>query len=185
MRKSTYASPVVLVRKKDGTLRMCVDYRKLNVHTVWDSFPLPRIEESLQALRGAKYFSSLDLAHGYHQVKMDPGSIEKTAFEVPFGLFEFARMPFGLANALSTFQRTMDQCLGDLNLTEVLVYLDDILIFAPTFEEHLSRLDRVLSRLANYGQKIKGKKCQLFQTQVHYLWHVVSAQGVTVGDKKV
>ena len=96
---SPYASHIVLVRKKDGSCRLCVDYWKLNARTVRDSFPLPRIEESLEALRGARFFSSLDLAHGYHQVSMDPSSVSKTAFRVPFGLFEFTRMPFGLANA--------------------------------------------------------------------------------------
>ena len=102
----------MLVKKKDGSLRICIDYRKLNAKTVRDSFPLPRIEESLEALRGARYFSSLDLAHGYHQVVMDPESISKTAFRVPFGLFEYTRMPFGLVNAPSTCQRVMEMCLG-------------------------------------------------------------------------
>ena len=115
---SPYASPIVLVQKKDGSLRICVDYRRLNAKTVRDAFPLPRIEESLEALRGAKYFSSLDLAHGYHQVVMDSESISKTAFRVPFGLFEYTRMPFGLVNAPGTFQRVMEMCLGDMRSEE-------------------------------------------------------------------
>ena len=105
-----------------------------------DAFPLPRIEESLEALSGAKYFSSLDLAHGYHQVLMDKGSISKTAFRTPFGSFEYTRMPFGLVNAPGTFKRVMESCLGDLNLVEILIYLDGILVFSPLFDEQISRL---------------------------------------------
>ncbi len=140
---SPYASPVVLVRKKDGSMRLCVDYMRLNGKTVRDSFPLLRIEESLEALRSATYFSSLDLAHGYHQVVMDQDSVDKTAFRVPFGLFEYTRMPFGLVNAPGTFQRVMEMCLGDMNLSELLIYLDDILVYSATVDEHVQRIDKV------------------------------------------
>ncbi|XP_077127863.1 uncharacterized protein LOC143783344 [Ranitomeya variabilis] len=121
--RSPWAAPVVLVRKKDGTLRFCVDYRKLNAHTVRDAYPLPRIEESLSALGRAKYFSTLDLASGYWQVPMAEKDRAKTAFVLPMGLFEFNRMPFGLATAPGTFQRLMEHCLGDLNFESVLIYL--------------------------------------------------------------
>ena len=183
--KSPYASPVVLVKKKDGSLRMCIDYRQLNAKTVKDSFPLPRIEESLEALKGARYFSSLDLAHGYHQVAMDKASIEATAFRLPFGLYEYTRMPFGLVNAPGTFQRVMESCLGDMNLSDLLIYLDDILIYSDSVSEHIARLDKVLERLGEFGLKVKGKKCKLFQTEVVYLGHVVSAEGIKVDDEKV
>lgn len=182
---SPYASPIVLVTKKDGSVRICIDYRKLNAKTIRDSFPLPRIEESLEALRGAQYFSALDLAHGYHQVAMDTESVSKTAFRVPFGLFEYTRMPFGLVNAPSTFQRVMEMCVGDLNLSELLIYLDDLLVFSPTVEEHIARLDRVLTRLADFGLKVKGAKCDLFCTQVKYLGHVVGPGGVAVDNDKI
>ena len=183
--KSSFASPIVLVKKKDGSLRLCVDYRQLNDRTVKDSFPLPRIEETLEALGGATFFSSLDLAHGYFQVRMHPDSIGKTAFRVPWGLYEFLRMPQGLTNSPSTFQRTMEFILGDLNLSKIVLYLDDILIFSTTFEEHLDRLDCVLSRLGEHGLKVKGKKCQLFQDEVHFLGHVVSGSGVSVDQEKI
>ena len=182
---SPFASPIVLVKKKDGSLRICVDYRRLNAKTFKDAFPLPRIDESLEALSGAVYFSSLDLAHGYHQVVMDPDSKEKTAFRVPFGLFQYNRMPFGLVNAPSTFQRVMERCLGDMNLTEILIYLDDILLFSPSFDIHLEILDKVLTRLGQFGLKVKGKKCSLFKTEVLYLGHVVNAEGISVDEDKV
>ena len=182
---SAYASPIVLVRKNDGSLRLCVDFRKLNSKTVRDSFPLPRIEESLEALRGAKYFTSLDLAHGYHHVAMDTGSVEKTSFRVPFGLYEFTRMHFGLANAPGTFQRVMEMCIGDMNLSELLIYLDDILIFSSSVEEHLQRPDRVFARLTDFGLKIKGKKCCLFREKVVFLRHVVSVEGISVDHDKI
>ena len=182
---SPYASPIVLVKKRDGAVRICVDYRRLNAKTVRDAFPLPRIGESLEALRGARYFSYLDLAHGYHQVVMDTESIPKTAFRVPFGLFEYTRMPFGLVNAPGTFQRTMEMCLGDMNLTELLIYLDDILVFSGDVEEHISRLDKVFTRIADFGLKVKGGKCHFFQSQVTYLGHVVSSEGISVDGDKV
>ncbi|XP_069618471.1 uncharacterized protein [Ranitomeya imitator] len=176
--RSPWAAPVVLVRKKDGTLRFCVDYRKLNAHTVRDAYPLPRIEESLSALGRAKYFSTLDLASGYWQVPMAEKDRAKTAFVLPMGLFEFNRMPFGLATAPGTFQRLMEHCLGDLNFESVLIYLDDIVVFGTSFEDHLEKLRQVLRRLKSYGLKIKPKKCQLLRNQIEYLGHLVTPDGV-------
>ncbi|KAJ8020637.1 hypothetical protein HOLleu_40281 [Holothuria leucospilota] len=182
---SPYASPVVLVKKKTGAFRVCIDYRKLNAITVKDSFPLPRIEESLEAMHGANFFSSMDLSHGYFQIAMDPGSIQPTAFRVPWGLFEFLRLPQGLCNSPSTFQRIMEMILGDLNLTQIILYLDDILVFSKDFDEHLCRLERVLQRLVNHGLKLKGEKCNFFQSKVNHLGHVVSAEGVSVNPAKI
>jgi len=141
--KSPYASPVVIVTKKDGSLRLCVDYRKLNSRSTRDAFPLPRIEEALEALGQAKYFSTLDLTSGYWQVEVAEQDKHKTAFSTPMGLYEANRMPFGLQNAPSTFQRLMTCCFGDLNFTQLLIYLDDLIIFSQTFDEHLERLQVV------------------------------------------
>ena len=182
---SPYASPVVLVKKKSGALRLCIDYRQLNSLTVKDSFPLPRIDETLEAMGGAKYFSSLDLSHGYFQIQMDPASVVRTAFRVPWGLFEFQRMPQGLCNSPSTFQRVMELVFGDMNLTQLVLYLDDILVFSGTFADHLSRLEEVFRRLSQHGLKLKGEKCAFFRHEVSHLGHVVSAEGVAVDPGKV
>ena len=136
---SAYASPTVLVQKKDGSLRLCIDYRNLNSITFKDAFPLPRIEETLEALAGSQYFSSLDMAHGYFQLVMSPDSVDKTAFCVPWGLFSFSRMPQGLSNSPSTFQRTVERIFGEMNLCQLILYLDDILVFSRTFDEHLEK----------------------------------------------
>ncbi|PIK38887.1 hypothetical protein BSL78_24289 [Apostichopus japonicus] len=160
---SPYASPVVVVRKKDGGMRLCVDYRALNNKTRKDAYPLPRIEEALDAIGGAKYFCTLDLAHGYHQVQMHESDVEKTAFRSGTGgLYEYLRMPFGLCNAPATFMRLMDHVFGDENFQSLLIYLDDILIFGTTFQETLDRLEMVLQRLQKFNLKVKPSKCQLF-----------------------
>lgn len=182
--ESNYASPIVLVRKKSGALRMCVDYRKLNQKTKRDQYPLPRIEESLEALRGAKYFSTIDLASAYNQVEVHADDRHKTAFTTPMGLFEYNRMPFGLQNAPATFQRLMQGVFRDDILRTLMVYLDDIIVFSSTIQEHLERLETVFSKLRHHGLKIEPAKCQLFQDQVTYLGHVVSADGVATDPEK-
>lgn len=182
---SPYASPVVLVRKKDGSLRMCVDYRQLNSKTRRDAFPLPRIEETLDSLTGAHWFSTLDLASGYNQVPVSESDRPKTAFCTPFGLFEWNRMPFGLCNAPSTFQRLMERLFGDQRHQSVLLYLDDIIVFSSSVQQHLQRLRMVLGRLGAEGLKVKLGKCAFFREKVRYLGHVISAQGVATDPSKV
>ena len=142
---SPFSSNVVLVRKKDGSLRFCIDFRKLNSRTVKDAYMLPRIDSTMDTLIGANYFSKLDLRSGYWQVEMSEKDKEKTAFSVGnLGFYECNRMAFGLTKAPATFQRLMERCLGDLNLRECLIFLDDILIFSEFFKEHLERLEAVL-----------------------------------------
>lgn len=182
---SPYSSPIVIVQKKGGDLRLCVDYRLLNAKTRKDAYPLPRIDESLDALTGAKWFSTLDLASGYNQVPVAEGDRAKTAFCTPFGLFEFNRMPFGLCNSPSTFQRLMERIFGDQSFQSLLLYLDDIIIFSTSFDEHLKRLELVFNRLHSNHLKLKPSKCQFFQREVKYLGHVVSASGVATDPDKV
>lgn len=182
---SPFASPIVLVKKKDGSLRLCVDYRQLNSRTRKDAFPLPRIEESLDALTGARWFSTMDLASGYNQVPMAEADRPKTAFCTPFGLFEWNRMPFGLCNAPSTFQRLMQRIFGDQQCQSLLLYLDDIVVFSSTFPQHLERLAVVLQRLQHEGLKAKLAKCSFFRPEVRYLGHIISAEGVSTDPSKV
>ncbi|KAI4885901.1 hypothetical protein NFI96_005622 [Prochilodus magdalenae] len=182
---SPWAAPVVLVRKKDGTLRFCVDYRKLNDVTVKDAYPLPRIDDALDSLTAAKWFSTLDLASGYWQVEIDAQDKEKTAFATRTGFFEFNVLPFGLCNAPSTFQRLMELVLADLQWTSCLIYLDDIIVFGKTFEEHLGRLQVVLEKLKAANLKVKPSKCQLFAKEVQYLGHIISANGIMTDPGKV
>lgn len=182
---SSYASPIVLVRKTDGSLRLCVDYRKLNAKTRRDAFPLPRIDESLDALGGAEIFSTIDLASGYHQVAVHEKDRHKTAFVTPFGLYEYCRMPFGLCNAPATFQRLMQSIMSDLVFHIALVYLDDLLVYSSTFTDHLERLETVFKRLKDTGLKVKVEKCHFLQPEVRFLGHQVSAQGVSADPDKV
>ena len=181
---SAWASPIVTADKKDGSLRVCVDYREVNDLTVKDSYPLPRIDDSLDALSGAKWFSTLDLRSGYWQVKMDPKDKEKTAFTSPYGLYQFTTMPFGLANAPSTFQRLMDLVLAGLHWEACLIYLDDVIVFGRTFEEHLERLRSVLERFKEANLQLNPSKCHLFQSQVECLGFIVSANGVATDPEK-
>lgn len=182
---SAWASPIVLVRKKDGSLRMCVDYRQLNAKTHKDAFPLPRIDESFDAMKGAKWFTTLDLASGYHQIAMDEKDQDKTAFVTPMGIYEYTRMPFGLCNAPATFQRLMQRCLGDQCYQTVLCYLDDVIVFSETFESHIERLDMVLQRLRKIGLKLKPSKCHFLPNEVTYLGHRGSADGISTDSAKI
>lgn len=182
---SPYASPIVLVKKKDGSLRMCVDYRQLNSKTRKDSFPLPRIEESLDALSGARWFTTMDLASGYNQVPVAEKDRMKTAFCTPFGLYEWNRMAFGLCNAPSTFQRLMERMFGSQHFQSLLLYLDDVIVFSSTVIQHLERLEVVLKRLQREGLKAKLEKCTFFQPEVSYLGHLISDEGVSTDPKKI
>uniref|UniRef100_A0A3P8UAF7 Gypsy retrotransposon integrase-like protein 1 n=1 Tax=Amphiprion percula TaxID=161767 RepID=A0A3P8UAF7_AMPPE len=183
--ESPFSSPIVVVRKKNGDIRLCIDYRKLNMQTVKDAYPLPNLQESLSALSGSKWFSVLDLKSGYYQIEMNESDKEKTAFVTPIGFWEFNRMPQGVTNAPSTFQRLMEKSMGDLHLKEVLVYLDDLIIFSDSLEEHERRLLRVLNRLKEYGLKLSPEKCKFFQTSVKYLGHIVSERGVETDPDKI
>ena len=161
--QSPYASQVVIVWKKTGEICLCVDYHKLNSIMVRDAFPLPRIDEALQAVHSSNWFSSFDLAQGYLQLAMEESNIKKTAFRADStGLYEFTRMPFGLSNAGSSFCHLMEQCLGDQQFVTLLLYLDDICIFAPTIDEMLDRIQLVFNRLKQFNLKIKPKKVPIF-----------------------
>ena len=163
-----------------------MDYRKLNSITVRDAFPLPRIDEALQAVHSSNWFTSFDLAQGYLQLAMEESDIKKTAFRAgSTGLYEFTRMPFGLSNAGSSFCCLMEQCLGDQQFVTLLLYLDDICIFAPTIDEMLDRIQLVFNRLKQFNLKIKPKKCQFFSTSVLFLGHVLSAEGISANPEKV
>ena len=183
--QSPYSSAVVLVRKKSGALRLCVDYRLLNKKCVKDAFPLPRIDEYLDSLSGAKLFSTLDLKSAYAQVPIAEEDCYKTAFATPMGLFEYTRMPFGLCNSPATFQRLMMTIFRSELLEQVLIFLDDVLIFSENFKDHLIRLRLVLSKLRQHKLKIEPSKCHLFKTEVAYLGHRISKEGVSTDPEKV
>ena len=182
---SPWSSPVQMVTKKDGTMRFCVDYRGLNGVTKKNAYPIPRVDECLDALGGNKWFSCLDLQSGYWQIGMHPDDVEKTAFSYQRGLFEFDRMAFGLCNAPATFERMMEDMLRGLLGKVCLVYLDDIIIFGKTTEEAMSNLGVVLDRIENYGLKLKPGKCKLFRRSVEYLGRIVSEDGVKANPGKI
>ena len=182
---SPWSSPVVLVSKKDGSKRLCIDYRRLNAVSKKDAFPLPRIDDTLDSLSDARWFCTLDLAAGYWQVEMDSDARQKSAFSTNSGLYEWNVMPFGLCNAPATFERLMERILAGLHWETLLVYLDDIIVYGRTVEETNSRLEEVFKRMRLAGLKLKPSKCQLFRTQVDYLGHVVSAAGIQTDPAKV
>ena len=176
---SPWASPVVMVKKKDGSLQFCVDFRQLNAATIKDAHPIPHIDHLLDALHGARWFSTLDLKSGYWQVPIQEQDKEKTAFRTSSGqLFEFNQVTFGLCNAPATFSRLMDRVLAGLHWETCLFYLDDIIIFAAIWEEHLARLRQVFERLRHAQLKLGAEKCTFAAKEVSYLGHRVTSEGL-------
>lgn len=182
---SSWASPVVLVRKKDGSQRMCCDYRLINACTLKDAHPLPRIDQSIDALHGMKWLCSLDLASGYYQVAMDEDAQEKSSFCTMNGLFRWRVMSFGLTNAPATFQRLMERVLRGLHWSILMVYLDDILVYGTSIEQVLARLEVVFQRLRAANLKLKPKKCHLFKKEVLFLGFLVGENGVHTDPAKI
>ena len=186
---SPWASPIVLVWKKDGSLQFCIDYRALNAVTKPDRFPLPRIDDMLDELGNTRYFSTLDLSSGYWQVRMSEASREKTAFITQQVLFEFRVMPFGLMNAPAIFQRLMQQVISSVNPMEgpnfVSVYIDDLLVYSQTLEEHLVHLGKVMDKLREVNLKLKPSKCRFVRQSVEFLRHILTPKGLQPNLKQV
>lgn len=188
--QSPWSSPIWIVPKKSDASgkqkwRMVVDFRRLNDKTIDDKYPIPNIADILDKLGRSQYFSTIDLASGFHQIEMDPKDIEKTAFTVENGHYEFTRMPFGLKNAPATFQRVMDNMLRGLQHHSCIVYLDDIIIFSTSLQEHIQRLTDVFNRLRKYNFKIQLDKCEFLRKEVDYLGHVITAEGIKPNPDKI
>src|SRR6266511_2123677 len=182
---SPFGAPVLFVHKKDGTLRLCVDYRALNKITIKNRYPLPRIDELIDRLVGAKYFTKIDLYSGYHQIRIKEADISKTAFRTRYGHYEFLVLPFGLTNAPATFMTLMNDVFREFLDDFVIVYLDDILIYSKTREEHLQHLHHVLQTLRKHHLYAKFSKCEIFKQKVEYLGHYISSEGISVDLRKV
>ena len=177
--QSPWCNIVVLVRRKDGSLHFCVNFRHLNMQMRKDLYPLPHIQEALESMAGVAHFSSMDFKSGFLQIKMAPESLQYTAFTVGnLRSYEFTRMPFGLCNTPATFQCLMQNTLGELNLMYCAIYLNDINIFSCTEEEHLEHLHMVFKRFREFNLKLKPSKCLFFQLEIMYLAHHVSQQGI-------
>ncbi|XP_075990295.1 uncharacterized protein LOC142985939 [Anticarsia gemmatalis] len=182
---SDYASPILMVKKKSGEMRLCVDFRALNNKTVKDRFPLPLIDDQISNLSGNNFFTTLDLASGYYQIPMDEGSQHLTGLITPDGHYEFKRMPFGLSNAPAVFQRMINKILGNRRFEYALAYLDDVLIPAKDVEEMFLRLEDVLKLFRQYGLTLKLAKCRFFDTTVNYLGYDISSKGIQPSEAKI
>jgi hypothetical protein len=182
---SSFASPVLLVKKKDGTWRFCVDYRQLNALTIKHKYPVPIVDELLDELAGAQWFTKLDLRSGYHQIRVADGEQHKTAFQTHHGLFDFLVMPFGLTNAPASFQSLMNHVFEDLLRKCVLVFVDDILIYSASFSEHITHLRAVLTLLQQHQLFVKASKCSFAQQELDYLGHIIGKHGVATDQSKV
>ena len=180
--QSPWCNAVVLVWKKDGGLRFCINFRCLNSRTKKDAYPLPQMQVTMESMVGARFFSTMDLKSGFWQVKMVKDSQQYIAFMLgSMGVYEFLRMPYRLCNAQATFQRLMQNCLGELNLTYALIYLDDVIVFSRTEEEHLHRLWVVFARFLEHRLKLKLSKCHFLQDEITFLGHEISAKGMKLG----
>jgi hypothetical protein len=181
---SSYGAPVLFVPKPDGSLRMCIDYRELNKLTVRKKYPLPRIDDLMDNLSGAKYFSSMDLTSGYHQIVLHPNECHRTAFNTHIAKHEWRVMPFGLTNAPAVFQTVMNRLLRAALSKFLCIYLDDLLIFSRTPTEHLQHLQWVLERLKTSDVKARLSNYHFFRSQLQFLGHIVSAIGLAPDPAK-
>ena len=182
---SPFGAPVLFVPKKDGGVRMCVDYRALNKITVHNRYPLPRIDELLDRLQGSRFFTKIDLRSGYHQIRMHPDCIQKTAFRTRYGHFEFLVLPFGLTNAPATFMHLMHQIFRKQLDHFIIIFLDDILVYSRTLQDHITHVRKTLQILRQHQLYAKVSKCAFFQHKVEYLGHVVTAAGISPDPAKV
>ena len=181
-----WCKAVVLVRKKDGTLRFCIDFRCLNAHMKKDSYPIPKCPETMELLVGAQYFSTMDLKSGFWQVKVSEDSHQYTVFTVSnMGVYKFLHMPYSLCNTLVTFQHLIENCLSELNLSFAMVYLDDMIVYSEMPEDHLTWLQAIFDCFAHHGLKLKPSKCHFFKEEITYLGHEISAKGMPPGQKGV
>jgi hypothetical protein len=182
---SPWSSNITLVIKKDKSLRFCIDFRAVNAITKVDSYPLPRIDSCLYTLEKAKYFSTIDLRSGYWQLEIDPESRDKTAFVTRRGVYRFQTLPYGLCNGTAAFQRLMDCVLSGLTWITCLCYLDDVIVFGSSFENHLERLKEVFERFKDANLKLHPGKCYMFQLEVEFLGFKISEEGIAPQKEKV
>jgi hypothetical protein len=182
---SPWGAPVLFVKKKDRTLRLCIDYRQLNKMTVKNKYPLPRINDLFDQVGGAKIFSKLDLRSGYHQVRIKDEDISKTTFRMRYGHYKFVVIPFGLTNVPATFMCLMNNIFSQYLDKFVLVFIDDILVYSKTEEEHEENLRIVLQTLRKHKLYAKFNKCDFYQKKIQYLGHVISEEGIAVDPEKI